>query len=99
MAACLMARFLAISASNAASNPFTSDNASAMARCSAGYGSGMRTSLNACLDIPNTCLDQWRDGAIAPLRVPFLGGIRDSHHGLAGPLISIGKYAILKLLQ
>ena len=41
MAACLMARFLAISASNAASNPSTSDNASAMARCSGfdrGYG-------------------------------------------------------------
>ena len=38
MAACLMARFLAISASNAPSNPSTSDNASAMARCSAEAG-------------------------------------------------------------
>ena len=38
MAACLMARFLAISASRAPSNPSTSDNASAMrvVRISAG---------------------------------------------------------------
>ena len=53
MAACLMARFLAISASNAASNPSTSDNASAMARCSARWMEvGMRTSLTE--DIPKT---------------------------------------------
>ena len=42
MAACLMARFLAISASNALSNPSISDNASPMARCSGREGQGIR---------------------------------------------------------
>ena len=40
MADCLMARFLAISASNAPSSTSTSDNASAISRCSAGCGNG-----------------------------------------------------------
>ncbi len=39
MAACLMARFFAISSSNAPINPSASDNAPAMVRCSAGDGS------------------------------------------------------------
>ena len=52
MAACLMALFLAISASNAASNPSTTDNASAMARCSALFG-GRRECWRNYAGLPN----------------------------------------------
>ena len=47
MTACLIARFLAMSASNAPINLSTSDNASAMARCSGSGGTAIHTADKA----------------------------------------------------
>ena len=58
MVACLIARFLAMSASNAPINPSTSDNTSAMAFCCSGSGGTAICTLSEIIARPlvkDTC--------------------------------------------